>query len=288
MYRYRKAKSTKSKKRTYSSRSYSGARSSVALTRSVIGQSRAGTKRVTVSIPKTFDGNFTWAANSFTSNVLRVRASSYPTDASTLPYMDTYKSFANLFDECRIVGCKCKLIFGDGFTSTGAAPFLTFLTCLDRKTAHQITGIQNIMTPAEIAGSSSCVKTDFTVQQRMCAYRSFYAQSWLEKQTFWESRISANNSTGFWIPGLENDASAFNPTMFMVCNAGVAPSADTNLRFRIQLEWILEFRNPKLSLPSESSKTATRAAFGADDLLAFDPLTDKTEEEKEETDPGTS
>lgn len=246
-----------------SNRSYAGKRygtrysrysSSAAKAASVVKASQRGTKRVSVVIPRTFDGQFTFQANQNYSDVLSVKATTL-TDAATLPYSQCYRAYAALYDECRIVGCKTSWAFGNSLI-TGSSTYMTLYSAMDRAFNQQTSSADpNAMTQTEIAASSSCMKTNFTVQQRLAATRNFYARTFLEKNTWWDSYVDSNASNQYQLPALKANPNAYNPIMYVFLSCGASPTSLTTLPFRVEITWILEFRNPKCSFTSAAAKS---------------------------------
>ena len=275
-------------------RSYSGKRygtrysrygSSALKANRTIRSAQQGTKRVTINIPRTFDASIPFTSGSATSGVLTVSATKYSADQSTLPYCPSYIAYANLYDQCRIIGCKLSWSFGDGLITSGSS-YMTFYSCLDRMNGNSDGSNPETMTAAEIASSSSCVKTNFTVQQRLSTRRAFYASTFLEKNTWWDSTpIAAGAGHGAYIPSLIQSQTTYNPCLHFFVQAAGAPTADVSLPFRVEINWILEFRNPKLSIASSAKgiEVTTRATFCQDSAIPpAIPMTDEKEKKEEQ------
>lgn len=266
---------------------YSRYSSSAAKASRTIRSSQLGTKRVTINIPRTFDSTIPFTAGSATSGVLSVSATKYNEDLSTLPYCPAYVAYSQLYDQCRIVGCKMSWSFGDGLITSGSS-YMTFYSAMDRFYIQAAGAIGDTMTAAEIAASSSCMKTNFTVQQRLATKRSFYASTFLEKNTWWDTSITPASAVspvhGAYISGLMLNTTGYNPSIYFFVQAAGAPNTNVNLPFRIEINWILEFRNPKTSIPSSAKglEVTTLASFIQDRGL---PATEPEKEDKEKEQP---
>lgn len=295
MFRYSRGYSYKkgSKRYAYGGRGYKS--SSARFSRRTTSSFKSGTSRVTVTIPVTADYQLTFAANDKTSAVLMT----YPTrdigDASMMSLSETYKAYANLYDQARIVGAKIKWNFGGGFTS-GTSGYFTFFTAVDR--CYMATDISTPMKASEVMSSASVNRTTFTVQQRLGAMRSYYASTLLEKSTWWDTTLDSTNSR--YIPALLDSTTAFKPCIYFCAEAPSSSSSQQTLPYRIEIQWIVEFRNPKLSLPNSNSKGLVYdpnfypdfSDPNATPVVAERKLETKHEEEEEtmdiEDDPGTS
>lgn len=291
MFGYRKYRSYRGKRYGSYSRRYGGAASSAALARRVTRSAQAGTRKVVVNIPRTFDSTFSINAGEYTSSVIKIRPTATGVDLSTLPYMDTYEAYSRLYDECRIVGVKMKFLFGDPL---GTLRYFTLYTAVDRKTmwGNPQSGTSEAMTAAEVIGGSSVIKTDFSVEKSLITYRSVWASNANEKSVFWDTGIAVDGTTtARSIPGLIYNPVCFHPTIYAVLQAGAAPSSAGTVSFRLNIEWILEFRNPKLSIPSTAAKSTEAVvmrgpAFGTDTVIeSIDGVTTKLSVNKEEEQP---
>lgn len=206
--------------------------------RRTYGASTSGTKRVSVSIPIEADGNFNFSANSKVSQVVAFKT---PDNLATSA---TYQAYSQLYDEARVVGVTYKLIFGGGFTNTGTG-FFTFYSCVDRiGTSDDVT---NRMTADEVKGSSSTVRSTFTIQQRLGATRSYFASNLLEKNTWWDCTVSSNT-----IPELVSSTTAFKPLLQCIVETSASSSSSQQLPYRLMQEIVVQFRNPKLKVTGNS------------------------------------
>lgn len=230
--------------------------------RSVVKSSKSGTKRVTVVIPVEADYQFSFEADSKYSAVIPMTACRNVNDSATMTRTATFKAYAALYDEARIVGCKFKWYFGGGFTnSTG---FFTFATAVDRCTMPE--DLTTRPTAQDILASSSVIKTVFTVQQRLGAVRQYWASTLMEKNTWWDTTLDSN---GWYPPALWDSTTAFKPTVHFCAIAAASSSSSQQLPYRVEAEWIVQFRNPKVV-----AANANRSVFS-------DMVLDKVEEVKE-------
>lgn len=218
--------------------------------KSVYKTSKAGTKRVTIVIPVTSDYQLTFPANSKEAGPVSLAPARNNNDSSTMAVSPMYSAYANLYDEARIVGVRHKWYFGGGFTSS-ATGYFTFMTSVDRCVMPE--DLSTGMTVAEIEGSSSVQRTTFTVQQRLGAYRSYWASNLLEKNTWWDTTMGG--SSGRDIPALSESTTAFKPCCFFAAIASQASSSQQSLPYRIESEWIVQFRNPKLNIPNQNGRS---------------------------------
>jgi len=287
-YSYKKG----SKRYSYGTRGYKS--SSSRFSRRTTASFKSGTSRVTVSIPVTADYQLAFAANSKLSAVIPHVPTRDLNDSSMMSLTQTYKAYANLYDQARIVGVKLKWNFGGGFTSSTG--FFTFFTAIDR--CFMSTDLSRPMSADEVIGSASVNRTTFTVQQRLGAMRSYYASTLLEKTTWWDTTLDDTNSR--YIPALLDSTTAFKPCIYFCAEAPSSSTSTQSLPYRLQTEWILEFRNPKLTIPNTNRALTFDPAFYPDyaaknpdseAIVLTEPQKVKTEEEDTmdiEDDPGTS
>lgn len=256
-------------------------------TRGASTAARKGTSRVTIRIPIEHTRSITFPASSRESIVAPIWTTDHGTmySSTTLGNNVTYLMYANLYDECKVDSVQYKMYFGGDFTSTG---FFTVYTCIDRSTDMTNSGEADANpTAAEVAASSSVVKSTFTSQQRLAFSRKYYARTFLEKNTFWDATVLHRSTNVYEIAGLVNTPTAFNPTLYYYLENSTSSAAQVTLPARIEIEYILTFRNPKASIPNENAK----ALLLKQPSLKPEP-TEKTLDEDEtmdvEDDPGTS
>lgn len=207
--------------------------------------STSGTKRVSVPIPIEADGNFNFGANSKVSQVVAFKT---PDNLATSA---TFQAYSQLYDEARVVGVNYKLIFGGGFTNTGTG-FFTFYSCVDRIGTSD--DAQNRMSADDVKGSSSTVRSTFTIQQKLGAYRAYYASNLLEKNTWWDCTVSGNT-----IPELVSSTTAFKPLLQCIVETSASSSSSQQLPYRLMQEIVVQFRNPKLKIGGNSKFADMRA-----------------------------
>ena len=218
--------------------------------KSVYKTSKSGTKRVTIVIPVTSDYQLTFPANSKEAGPVPLAPARNNNDTSTMARSPMYSAYANLYDEARIIGVRHKWYFGGGFTSSSTGYF-TFMTSVDRCCMPE--DLSSGMTVAEVEGSSSVQRTTFTVQQRLGAFRSYWASNLLEKNTWWDTTMGG--TSGNDIPALSDSTTAFKPCCFFAALASQTSSSQQSLPYRIESEWIVQFRNPKLNIPNQNKAT---------------------------------
>ena len=214
--------------------------------------SKAGTKKVTVVIPVESDYHLDFASGSMQSTVIPLAPCRPVNDSSCMTVTSTYKAYANLYDEARIVGVKVKWYFGGGFTSTTG--YFTFASAVDRCMMSE--DLSSMPSVNEILASSSVSKTVFTTQQRLGAYRSYWANNLMEKSTWWDTTLDSN---GRYPPALMDSTTAFKPVIFFCAVAPSAGSSSQQLPYRVEAEWIVQFRNPKMVLSNQNKFTDMRA-----------------------------
>ena len=214
--------------------------------------SKYGTKKVTVVIPVESDYHLDFASGSMQSNVIPLAPCRPVNDSSCMTITSTYKAYANLYDEARIVGVKVKWYFGGGFTSTTG--YFTFASSVDRcMMSEDLTSMPSVN---EILASSSVSKTVFTTQQRLGAFRSYWASNMMEKNTWWDTTLDSNNR---YPPALLDSTTAFKPVVFFCAVAPSAGSSSQQLPYRVEAEWIVQFRNPKMVLSNQNKFSEMRA-----------------------------
>lgn len=270
---------------------YGGRGTTYSRSRAIARSSKAGTKKVQILIPLEGDRTFSFAANSQVSAVNMIRPTT--TESGTGDYFSlttspTFGAYADLYDQCRIVGIRLKFYFGLGFTQQ-AGGYFTFNSCIDRTMMSEDS--TNPKTAEEVEASSSTTKTTFTVEQRLGASRSYYASSILEKTTWWDCTVAANVNNVPYIPGLLSSETAFKPIVYTCVRAPATLSTSTTLPFRLTMEYDLEFRNPKLTISTASSKNTIERYLarrgGAEYMRSTEATDDETKMDIED-DPGTS
>lgn len=204
-----------------------------------------GSNRVSVTIPGTYDFNFTWPGSTEYANVMAFKPTAMPdaSDQFSLGRNLTYRAYASLYDQARIVGVRYKIYFGT-LLVTNERQFFTLVTMFDR--CQMPDDSTRPMTTADIAGSVGANKTTFTVQQRLITRRVCFARTFAEKNTWWDTYWNEAEQSS--IPALLSSTSAFKPMLFMTVRAAGTPVNGQTLRCRVETEYVLEFRNGKTLL----------------------------------------
>lgn len=212
-----------------------------------------GTNRVSVTIPGTYDFSFSWPGSTDYANVVSFKPTALPSvsDQFSLGRNLTYRAYASLYDQARIVGVRYKIYFGS-LLVTSDRQFFTLVTMFDR--CQMADDTTRPMTSADIAGSAGANKTTFTVSQRLITRRVCFARTFAEKNTWWDTYWNESEQSS--IPALLNSTSAFKPMLFMTVRAAGTPVANQTLRCRVETEYVLEFRNGKTLLDASAKGIA--------------------------------
>lgn len=226
-------------KRRYGYKRASGFYRSYRNTKRTWKASTRGTKSTTIAMEWEYQLNVQWQANALFSNVISFCPSALGlnTTQACLSNIPLYKTYASLYDKCKVESMKMSFALSSSLLGA-QGNYCTFITCLDR---HGSTGEAQNVTPQSVYQSSSALKTMFTTNQKMIAYRSAYASSFLERNTWADVEYDDTNS----IPDLEDQENAFCPLVHMTLWAAAASASAVTVPIRVSVKYTVRFMNPR-------------------------------------------
>lgn len=225
---------------------------------------KRGTAGITVRIPSHVDLGFTFDSNDKYSHIYRFQPFDFSTDGSnffaSLTNQRAFKHYVELYDECRLLGVKYKWTLNNGLLASGS--FMSFVSAWDRNYGPEDS--KEAIDHNEMMNSPGVMKSTFTNQSRGQAYRGIYARTLLERQTYFDCTIHRTAGGVDYVPGYEKMVTGFRPALICMMHKGTAQSGETSIAARLEIEYVVRFRNPKYQEIDENDRSLGYSLVPAD------------------------
>ena len=246
-----------------------------------------GTSSTLVQITRSGLTNFTFNANSNTSNVLVICPWGYPsatasraswTNAVSSPLYQTYEK---IYDEVKLERMEISMAPSNSLVSGSST--LMIYSAVDRK----FTGTDTVQSVAQLTQAAGVVVKNIQPASTIPFKRVVYAKDLQERIMYYDSTSGGDGEGNRQLRAYMNNTSAFvafSPGVSYGLLATTAPSSQQSISFLITVKYYLRFRNPKTEIAVGDVPVSKSLSNGNAGLNLNPPQNDVVVEESKDAD----
>ncbi len=246
----------------------------------------SGTSSTLVQITRSGLTNFTFQANSNTSNVIIICPWGYPNDTSSRAVWTNavmsplYQTYEKIYDEVKLERMEISMAPSNSLVSGSST--LMIYSAVDRK----FTIGDTVQSVAQLTQASGVIVRNIQPASTIPFKRVVYAKDLTERTVYYDSS-STGDSTLRQLRAYSSGSSAFlafSPAVSYGLLATTAPTTQQSISFLFTVKYYLRFRGPKTELSAADVPGAQSMSSRISVLNSNPPQNDVVVEESKDAD----